>query len=62
MLAKLQRARVDVLLADGSTISGALVGYTEYTLTVKENGSTALLNKGHVVAIRPGKPPAEVME
>lgn len=53
VLKELQRAVVELRLADGSTATGHLVGYNEYTLTLKADDGVAVVSKGHVVAVRP---------
>lgn len=53
VLEKLQRVAVELRLADGSTVSGYLVGYNEYTYTLKGDDGVAVVNKGHVLAVRP---------
>jgi len=55
VLEKLQSKMVLVRLADGTSILGQLVGYTEYTLTLRCSDGVKLVNKGHVVVVEPAK-------
>jgi len=55
VLEKLQGKTVLVRLADGASIAGQLVGYSEYTLTLRCSDTVRLVNKGHMVSIEPSR-------
>ena len=52
VLERLQKAVVELKLTDGSTLTGQLVGYSEYQITLKTDREVLLVNKGAVVLLR----------
>jgi len=61
MLERLQNKLVVVHMADGVNLTGGLVGYTEYTVTLKTVDGLKMVNKGLMAWLEPGKaatPPA----
>jgi sRNA-binding regulator protein Hfq len=56
VLEKLQNCLVQVQMQDGTSIEGKLVGYTNYTLTLRRADGVTLVNKGALATLRPSKP------
>ena len=55
VLEKLQSKLVLIRLADGTSIAGQLVGYNEYTMTLRCTDGVKLLSKGFAVVVEPSK-------
>lgn len=55
VLERLQNKIIMVRMADGATLTGGLVGYTEYTVTLKTVDGLKMVNKGLMAWLEPGK-------
>jgi len=55
VLQKLQGRRVVLRMADGGELSGTLIGYNDYSLTLADDdGLVCVINKGHIVRLDSG--------
>ncbi len=52
VLQRLQGKVIHVTLPSGDVVTGVLVGYNEYTLTLTVGGEGVLLNKGFFVSVK----------
>ena len=55
VLERLQNRLVGARMLDGATLTGGLVGYTEYTITLKGADGLKVVNKGAMAWLEPGK-------